>query len=699
MQKRHLEELATGSQSQTEIENVKKKLLSPSKRRRIEANIYEMPSVSDQKPSEVIELSDDDADIVVEKEVNVDTMRDVVVDTLIDERERIRVSRLRPSQIPTESHDFSKFQLQRLLNRSRLNKEIEQLSKKHIENAIGGKVKLYVSENKHRKHVFSYDSDQEVEIIEQDTIPHTISESSFELTLDHLKSNEKIQGSESNESTKEDTTEKLANHAEVSGREFLSKSGMIEELIKKRIGHEKSDAVVLHCDDWSSDSSEDDFIDVCDGPSFEISNYPQKYNMDREMEFEDDWEPQQNVCSSELNIKHPERKYESNSVDKEEYDGVYRELQDFLSACGIPWIEAPGEAEAQCVELETLGLVAGVISDDSDVWAFGVKNVYRHLFSKKKNVQHYEAKCIERETGLTQSDFISIAILSGSDYSIGLRGVGVVSAVELAAEFTQERRADQNAEEEVLSMLNRVEEWLLSVGTEKNETPQLTNNRRKLRLLIEKNNETTHIEGIANRDVVSAYMHPVVDNSREQFRWRVVNIDKIRKILYSQLGWEDERFDKLTLSPFQRWNDFITGKASYQRHITSYTHKLQQCSSEQKTKMTKRVQSALHKLADKKGNSLSPSLICQTSFFNEGNCDYMKTNSVQATAEPSVASCPKKAAHCSKSGLKKLTKVRSKNVASSRKKTIPGLKRDTRIKYSGTELHLSESSSDGELNL
>jgi DNA excision repair protein ERCC-5 len=37
--------------------------------------------------------------------------------------------------------------------------------------------------------------------------------------------------------------------------------------------------------------------------------------------------------------------------------------------------------------LEELGLVDGVVTEDSDAFLFGAKNVYRNFFQDKKNVE------------------------------------------------------------------------------------------------------------------------------------------------------------------------------------------------------------------------------------------------------------------------------------------------------------------------
>jgi DNA excision repair protein ERCC-5 len=55
-------------------------------------------------------------------------------------------------------------------------------------------------------------------------------------------------------------------------------------------------------------------------------------------------------------------------------------LQNILNILGIHFIEAPFEAEAQCAALEAMGLADGVVTEDSDVFLFGARKVYRGVF-------------------------------------------------------------------------------------------------------------------------------------------------------------------------------------------------------------------------------------------------------------------------------------------------------------------------------
>ena len=48
---------------------------------------------------------------------------------------------------------------------------------------------------------------------------------------------------------------------------------------------------------------------------------------------------------------------------------------------GLPFLIAPAEAEAQCAWLDENRLVDGVVTDDSDVFLFGGRCVYRRARS------------------------------------------------------------------------------------------------------------------------------------------------------------------------------------------------------------------------------------------------------------------------------------------------------------------------------
>lgn len=66
--------------------------------------------------------------------------------------------------------------------------------------------------------------------------------------------------------------------------------------------------------------------------------------------------------------------------------------QELLQMFGLPYIIAPMEAEAQCAYMELANLVDGVVTDDSDVFLFGAKSVYKNIFDDRKYVETYFMK-------------------------------------------------------------------------------------------------------------------------------------------------------------------------------------------------------------------------------------------------------------------------------------------------------------------
>jgi hypothetical protein len=71
---------------------------------------------------------------------------------------------------------------------------------------------------------------------------------------------------------------------------------------------------------------------------------------------------------------------------------ILMNLQELLQMFGLPYIIAPMEAEAQCAYMELANLVDGVVTDDSDVFLFGARSVYKNIFDDRKYVETYLMK-------------------------------------------------------------------------------------------------------------------------------------------------------------------------------------------------------------------------------------------------------------------------------------------------------------------
>jgi flap endonuclease-1 len=59
------------------------------------------------------------------------------------------------------------------------------------------------------------------------------------------------------------------------------------------------------------------------------------------------------------------------------------DAKKMLSLMGIPVVQAPGEAEAQCSYLNKIGKVDAVCTEDTDSIVFGTQLLLRELSNKK----------------------------------------------------------------------------------------------------------------------------------------------------------------------------------------------------------------------------------------------------------------------------------------------------------------------------
>ncbi|XP_047540114.1 flap endonuclease 1 [Vanessa atalanta] len=110
------------------------------------------------------------------------------------------------------------------------------------------------------------------------------------------------------------------------------------------------------------------------------------------------------------------------------------EARELLKLMGVPVVEAPCEAEAQCAALVKAGKVYAVATEDMDALTFGSNVLLRHLtFSeaRKMPVQEFHLNQVLDGLELNHTEFIDLCILLGCDYCGSIRGIGPKRAIEL----------------------------------------------------------------------------------------------------------------------------------------------------------------------------------------------------------------------------------------------------------------------------
>ena len=98
-----------------------------------------------------------------------------------------------------------------------------------------------------------------------------------------------------------------------------------------------------------------------------------------------------------------------------------RELFDILR---VPYITAIGEAEKMCSKLCIDGLVDAVLSEDTDVLAYGAPNFLSKIDTYNDNCMLVNYDNLLAIMDITQKQFLDLCIMCGTDYNQNIPKVG-----------------------------------------------------------------------------------------------------------------------------------------------------------------------------------------------------------------------------------------------------------------------------------
>ncbi|KAH8324109.1 hypothetical protein KR074_000052 [Drosophila pseudoananassae] len=265
------------------------------------------------------------------------------------------------------------------------------------------------------------------------------------------------------------------------------------------------------------------------------------------------------------------------------------DCQELLRLFGIPYIVAPMEAEAQCAFLNATDLTHGTITDDSDIWLFGGRTVYKNFFAQNKHVLEFRSEQIEQTFNCNRGKLIQLACLVGSDYTTGIHGIGAVTALEILASFSaHDPNAQGVSNQSVLQTLVKFRDWWQA--HKNSNLPPGSSARLALRKKLK--NIELH-EGFPNGAVVEAYLAPTVDDNKEAFSWGSPDVELIREFTRKSFGWTASKTDDILMPVIKKINEKKV-QGSIRNYFTAKS-----ALRVQQPQVSKRVQLAIDKMSGK----------------------------------------------------------------------------------------------------
>jgi flap endonuclease-1 len=123
--------------------------------------------------------------------------------------------------------------------------------------------------------------------------------------------------------------------------------------------------------------------------------------------------------------------------------GTISDAKRLLDLMGVPWVQAPSEAEAQAAHMALMGVAWAANSGDYDSLLFGAPRMARYISiaGKYRNIgvpskpEIIELEGFLRALRITREQLIDLALLIGTDYNRGIKGIGPKRALAMVREF------------------------------------------------------------------------------------------------------------------------------------------------------------------------------------------------------------------------------------------------------------------------
>jgi len=167
-----------------------------------------------------------------------------------------------------------------------------------------------------------------------------------------------------------------------------------------------------------------------------------------------------------------------------------------LDIMGIPYVQSFGEGEAQASYMVANGDAWAVASQDYDCLLFGSPRIIRNLtFSGNlANLEYLKLQKVLNELELSRDQLIDVALMVGTDFNLGIKGVGAKTGLKIA----KTKGLEQYLKEKKIDL------------------------------------------GLATDDLRNIFLNPEI-NKEYEIKWKSVDQDKIIDFMCSKHNFSEER--------------------------------------------------------------------------------------------------------------------------------------------------------------